>query len=397
MKPKVLIVDDEDFSPIVLTEFLGEQFDFDYASSGEAALVAVAAKHPQVILMDVEMPGGMNGHQACRAIKDNKASQHIPVIFVSAHTEAKDRLRAYESGGDDYISKPLNTEELKHKINLALANQKRRDELAEKAHHATNIAMMSMREVASTSMFVGFLSDVMRLTDLSEIAATTLRTLKKFQIEGAVQLRDGRRHVSHNSAGPCTPVEDAVLVEMADKERIVDLGNRSAFNYTRATIIVYDMPVHDPELYGRLKDTVVKMAEVLDAHIRSLATVANAIERGNTLLALCRRGATACEDIGARRKLRREEGLQRLQHIAEGIEKAVDAVNASDALQLSLRELVKALRSEVQAIPDDSMDLENLLQSINAGIEEFQRTVPEQDARSAPAHNPALVNAVELF
>ena len=157
------------------------------------------------------------------------------------------------------------------------------------------------------------------------------------------------------------------------------------------------MPVHDPELYGRLKDTVVKMAEVLDAHIRSLATVANAIERGNTLLALCRRGATACEDIGARRKLRREEGLQRLQHIAEGIEKAVDAVNASDALQLSLRELVKALRSEVQAIPDDSMDLENLLQSINAGIEEFQRTVPEQDARSAPAHNPALVNAVELF
>ena len=397
MKPKVLIVDDEDFSPIVLTEFLGEQFDFDYASSGEAALVAVAAKHPQVILMDVEMPGSMNGHQACRAIKDNKASQHIPVIFVSAHTEAKDRLRAYESGGDDYISKPLNTEELKHKINLALANQKRRDELAEKALHATNIAMMSMREVASTSMFVGFLSDVMRLTDLSEIAATTLRTLKKFQIEGAVQLRDGRRHVSHNSAGPCTPVEDAVLVEMADKERIVDLGNRSAFNYTRATIIVYDMPVHDPELYGRLKDTVVKMAEVLDAHIRSLATVANAIERGNTLLALCRRGATACEDIGARRKLRREEGLQRLQHIAEGIEKAVDAVNASDALQLSLRELVKALRSEVQAIPDDSMDLENLLQSINAGIEEFQRTVPEQDARSAPAHNPALVNAVELF
>ena len=134
-----------------------------------------------------------------------------------------------------------------------------------------------------------------------------------------MQLRDARGHVSRNSAGACTPVEDAVLAEMATDKRIVDLGSRSAFNYERASIIIYNMPLQDPELYGRLKDTVVKMAEALDIHMRSLDVVTSAAQRGDTLLQQLQHNAALARDISARLQAQRNENLRAMQYLAEHI------------------------------------------------------------------------------
>ncbi len=391
MKAKVLIVDDEDFSPELLEELLGKLFDFDYANSGEAALAAIASAKPAIILMDVEMPGGMSGYQACRAIKDNPATRNIPVMFISAHSEAEDRLKAYESGGDDYVSKPFNTEELKYKIGLALATQAKRNELAEKARHAASMAMMSIREAASTGVVLGFLSDIIRQTDLTEIAATTLLTLQKFQIEGAVQLRDARGHVSRNSAGACTPVEDAVLAEMATDKRIVDLGSRSAFNYERASIIIYNMPLQDPELYGRLKDTVVKMAEALDIHMRSLDVVTSAAQRGDTLLQQLQHNAALARDISARLQAQRNENLRAMQHLAEHIKDTGAALAAPQ--QQHLQKLARDAAAQAQAALDQSLALEKMLTPLCAEIDDPapKQTPVASDTGGTHFHN------VELF
>jgi DNA-binding response OmpR family regulator len=397
MKPNVLIVDDESFSLDFLQAFLGTQFDFDYAANGHDALKAVVAGNPALILMDVEMPGGMNGYQACRAIKDSKASQNIPVIFVSSHTEAEDRLRAYESGGDDYVSKPLNVKELKHKIALALAAQEKRNELAEKANQASTVAMMSLREAADSGVVFGFLSDISRQTDLDAIADTTLRTLQKFQIEGAVQLRDGRNHLSRNSAGACTPVEDSVLTEMARDARIVDLGKRSAFNYERATIIVYDMPLQDAELYGRLKDTVVKMAEALDVQLRSLETVASALERGDKLLKLTQRNTALSRDIGTRMQVQRGQHNLSLKALAERMESAAATPGLAEAQQLLLRNLARDVRSQAQAVHDDSAAIETALQSLLAGVDDSLLQESPKAVTSAPDAGTTRFNSVELF
>lgn len=393
MNPKVLIVDDEDYSVDVLRACLGNAFRFDYASSGEKALTAVAADNPAIILMDVEMPGKLNGYEACRALKDNAATHHIPVIFISAHSEAADRLKAYESGGNDYVSKPFNANELKHKFALALANQRERGALAEKVRQAASVAMMSLREAADSGVVLGFLSDIIRQGHLEDIAATTLRTLKRFRIEGAVQLRDGHRHVSSNSGGACTPVEDAVLTEMGNKERIVDLGTRSAFNYTRATIIVYDMPLQDPELYGRLKDTVVKMAEALDMHLRSLAAVNSAIGIGDALLLQLKHNAGVARDISARLTTQCDETHRALQRLAAGIENAAASAGQSASQKTLLENLARDAQVQAQAALTQSVELEKRLAAL---VTEPDDT-PLRNAHAAATAGRVASNDVELF
>lgn len=394
MKAKVLVVDDEEMSPVYLARFLGQRFEFDYAPNGPAALAALANSPPAVILMDVEMPGGMNGYQACRAIKDNPATQHIPVFFISAHSMAEDRLKAYESGGDDYVSKPFNVEELEYKMGLALANQQKRNELAEKARQATNMAMMSIRESANAGAVLGFLSDIVRHSDLDQIAQITLATLQKFRIEGAVQLRDHGRHVSRSSAGACTAVEDAVLTKMASDARIVDLGKRSAFNYERATIIVYDMPLHDPELYGRLKDTVVKMAEALDLQMRSRGIAAAAVERCGALEKSLTQQAGAARDIGARAAVQHEEQLRALKQLAETA-RQLAAADLPLEQKRTLDTLARDLLAQAQTAHRQHGELEKSLQALAAAME--SAALPA--APSAPAAEPdtARFNSVELF
>lgn len=299
VKPKILIVDDEEFSPALLEALLSDQFAISCAQSGEAALKALETDEPQVILLDVEMPSGMNGYDTCRAIKANPATQHIPVFFVSAHTEAEDRLKAYEAGGDDYVSKPLNAEEIRHKITLSLAHQQARDELAEKSLRATNAALSSIREAADAGLVLGFANDLACRTSYADIAEAALHTLGKIHMEGAVQLRDGGTHYSRNSGGECTQVETDVLTRMAQERRIVDIGERSAFNYERATLIVYRMPLADPPLYGRLKDTIVKMAESLDTHMRALDAFHAETARADALKTVCQQAAVLVRELAA--------------------------------------------------------------------------------------------------
>lgn len=346
MKPNILIVDDDEFSPSILETFLSDRFAFACAASGEAALKKLESYEPQVILMDVEMPRGMSGYEACRAIKTNPATQHIPVFFISAHSEAEDRLKAYESGGDDYVSKPLNAEEIRHKITLALSHQQARAELAEKTLRATNAALSSIREAADAGLVLGFANDLACRTTFADIADAALHTLGKMRMEGAVQLRTGSTRFSRNSGGECTPVEADVLTHMAHERRIVDIGERSAFNYERATIIVYRMPLSEPQFYGRLKDTVVKMAESLDTHMRAVDAFNAETARADALSVVCQQAASLTRELAAH----------------------AETHHAQDN---TLREKLGALKS--------------LLNS------------PQPQAATAAARKPARVDDVELF
>ena len=113
---KILVVDDSATDRQYLTEMLQQAgFNVITAENGEECLTKVDAEQPDMVLMDVVMPG-LNGFQATRALSKNPATAHIPVIMCTGKEQATDRLWALRQGAKDCVIKPVSTEELLAKI-----------------------------------------------------------------------------------------------------------------------------------------------------------------------------------------------------------------------------------------------------------------------------------------
>ena len=121
MANKILVVDDE--PNIVLSlEFLMKQAGFQVrtASDGEAALAAVAADVPDLVLLDVMMPR-KNGYEVCQAIRANPDWKAVRVIMLTAKGREVEREKGLALGADDYITKPFSTQEVVERVRELLA------------------------------------------------------------------------------------------------------------------------------------------------------------------------------------------------------------------------------------------------------------------------------------
>ncbi|WP_456385509.1 response regulator [Desulfolithobacter sp.] len=115
-RPLIFIVDDvPENIQIALSHLKDLECDFAYATSGEQALERIRASHPDLILMDVMMPG-MSGFETAQALLRRSETASIPVIFLTARAEPDDVARGFELGGVDYITKPFNGVELRSRV-----------------------------------------------------------------------------------------------------------------------------------------------------------------------------------------------------------------------------------------------------------------------------------------
>ncbi len=138
-KGSLLVIDDTPANLSLLTQLLSEKgYKVRAAPSGKFALKSIDKNPPDLILLDIMMPE-MNGYEVCHELKANPITQDIPVIFLSALDEALDKVKAFDVGGVDYITKPFQAVEVLARVENQLRARSLQLQLIEKNHNLEKV------------------------------------------------------------------------------------------------------------------------------------------------------------------------------------------------------------------------------------------------------------------
>ena len=140
---KVMIVEDAVENQQLLEGLLEDSYDLSMAESAEECLARLGHEQPDLVLLDVGLPG-MDGYEVCRHIKADSATRDIAIIFVSAAASAEERLAGYEAGGDEYVTKPFTADELLGKVERSLQARQEEHHLRKTIVEAQKVAQQAL-------------------------------------------------------------------------------------------------------------------------------------------------------------------------------------------------------------------------------------------------------------
>ncbi|HAX91361.1 MAG TPA: PleD family two-component system response regulator [Rhodospirillaceae bacterium] len=197
MSARILIVDDTPLNLKLLTAKLAKDYYLvSTAASGPEALEAVRRDMPDLILLDIMMPE-MDGFEVCTLLKKDPATQHIPVVMVTALNDVKDRVRGLECGADDFLSKPINDIALMSRVRSLLRLKMIMDEWRLREATASQFALYAPQSEPITDQG----GDILLLED-SDYDASTLE--KQMIADGrkvtrAKDIEDALEKASHGT------------------------------------------------------------------------------------------------------------------------------------------------------------------------------------------------------
>ncbi len=280
----ILIVDDDKFAQKMIQRALSEEsFRLRIAMNGEEGLEEARKKAPDVIVLDVEMPG-LSGYEVCNILRQEEGTLDVPIVFLSSHSSLRERMQGYEAGADDYIVKPFDAEHLLAKITVLIKYQQERKELKAQYELAQKTAITAMAGTSELSVAMNFIEKTYAYGNYEALANGLFQATDQFQLSCCLLICEGdfescnndcdscKQNILFSSDGSVKPLEQEML-EMADEgQRFLDFGLRTIINYPGIKLLVRNMPLDNMEFYGRIKDILPVLLSAMEKKIHALKT-----------------------------------------------------------------------------------------------------------------------------
>jgi len=367
-KPTVLLVEDDDFAAMVTAEMLASDFIVHHVENGQAALDFVAKQMPDLVLLDVAMPG-LSGYEVCRTLRNDSVFDGLPIIFLSGLVSEEERLAGYEAGGDDYLAKPVAAGELRHKIDLALKNYAERRRLKAELADTFATAMTAMTSAADMGTVLQFMRTSFNCPDYAALCREMLNTLGSYGIEANMQIRGKLGVISIGSNGPCSSLEEAVLANMSRQDRLFEFSSCLSCNYDHITIIIKNVDRSDPERHGRLRDNLALLAEGADVRIISLDSSAELEKKHVALTRMIANTRKALQDIDQHHRQQRIDSNQIFQDLQEAFERRLLTIGISVSQEDELAELIQDASARALALYDEGLSMDTHMENILKQLE----------------------------
>jgi putative two-component system response regulator len=247
-RPTILAVDDATDLLALMAKALGTDYTVLTAEDGPHAAKAALENRPDLILLDVEMPG-TSGFDVCKALKADQRTSDIPVIFLTGKAEAQAQVEGFKLGAVDYVTKPINAQVLKARVRLHLALLDRRHELERMVHERTAQLLQTRTEL---------IRRLARAMEMHETTAVGNRVMRLAQYARLISLAAGAKPELAEMMYTAAPLHDigklgvpAEILRKKEKLSVPDLER------------VRRHPKLGAEIIGEHEDPLLKLARIL--------------------------------------------------------------------------------------------------------------------------------------
>ncbi len=265
----IMIVDDAADNLLLLDMMLADRFNIVQANCGQSCLDEIKKSIPDVLLLDVNMPG-MNGYEVCTQLRRNSLTKTLPIIFVSAMINTEERLAGFEAGGDEYINKPVEPEELDQKINFYLERLEERKTDQKNANDAMNVAMEAMTSSSELGQIISFVKNSQEANSLASMGRMLCDICLEFGLNAAVLVSGAQPRLFNCEE---ESIEANILERsLSSNERIINLGIRTIVKSEQVVLLIKNMPIEDEKKYGRFKDHLAVLISISDGRLLTLLT-----------------------------------------------------------------------------------------------------------------------------
>jgi len=265
---RILAIDDDNISQKFIHRALDDQFDTVSAYNGEQGLAFAFRDKPNIILLDVEMPG-LNGYEVCEKLKGSTITKDIPVFFLSAHSSVQERMRGFDVGADDYLTKPFEAPGLVAKINVLLRYHEQQKTLVQEIKDARTTANIAMSGSSDLGQIIQIIEKSYQLKTIKELADYTLQYTETLGLRCSLLIKTVEGYSHFTPSGNISPLELELLKKLRNNNRFNDFSCRTQINFPNISILIKNMPVEDREKYGRIKDLMPAILGPLDAKVRA--------------------------------------------------------------------------------------------------------------------------------
>lgn len=265
----IFAVDDVETARRVLEGCFSKDYGFESFETAETCLVRLQTRIPDLFLLDVELPG-MDGYALCREIKKQPGLANTPVIFISARDDLESSMHGYDAGGIDFIVKPYKMAELQQKVELALSSSANKSSLMKQIEESETLTSLILSNLDEYALLIRFLRTVNGCANYRDVADALFAMLGSYKLDCALQIRLGTSEVTLGAKGENSPREVSVIRHVRTLGTLFEFKTRAAFNFPHVSVLVNNMPTHDPDLCGRLRDHLAIAVESADAKLESL-------------------------------------------------------------------------------------------------------------------------------
>lgn len=365
---RIAVVDDDVLIRTLLGKILEESHEMLLFDSGERFLASGEAV--DALLLDIEMTG-ISGYEVCRQFRMREDHDSVPVIFISSHDQPEQRLAAFESGGDDFILKPIVRNEVRHKVETLLSQQTRLRELRSESDMARQMAFSAMSSMGDLGIVLEFMKASATSADYRGLGEQLSVALANWGLRGSLQIRGRSGTFQRATESEQYPLQGSVMETLKDMGRIFQMGSRGIINYPHVSILVQNLPVDQPDKVGQLRDLLAMLAESADARVEGMdlqqqtAVLQDTANQSQAAL------AAALEGWSGRVRHAQGQMAERLQDALEDVFGSLKSMCMTPVQEAMIRDLMQAGVQDANQIIDQLCEVAPELMALQDGLKKL--------------------------